>query len=161
MLVALMVWRGLLSPMSHGDIASARGPVPVCGLLDHDDRLVQTFGFSILAAFFGALLITAIAAPRGSLMGRFFTSTSLRFLGKYAYGLYVFHFPLLFMFGQLDLVGRLTHVVHWRGLALLCQILIGLTISIATALASYHLYEKHFLKLKDFFEYQRPSGAQA
>jgi len=167
LLLALLVWRGILTPSRGTEtiapaatLASAGIPRvlaetrPVYGLLDHDDRVVQTIGFSLLSVFFGALLITALAAPAGSMIRGFFTSGVMRFLGKYAYGLYVFHFPLLFMFHQWDLVSKLALRLHSRPLALICQILIGLSVSVVTALVSYHLYEKHFLKLKDSFEYK-------
>src|SRR5262249_3649285 len=46
---------------------------------------------ALVAAFFGALLVSSLVAPPASLLGRFASSRAARFLGKYSYGLYVFH----------------------------------------------------------------------
>ena len=42
-------------------------------------------------------------------------------------------------------------------LASAIQVVGGALISVGIALVSWHLYEKHFLKLKRFFEYRAPT----
>ncbi len=116
------------------------------GFLDWAHWLVQTVGFSLLGAFFGALLALVVYVPADTLWGRFWAAAPLRFFGKYSFGLYVFHHLLLpftlvlFPPAQLGVAG---HVILSAGLALLL------------ALISWHGYEKHFLGLKRLFPYRR------
>jgi peptidoglycan/LPS O-acetylase OafA/YrhL len=53
---------------------------------------IQRYGYSLLALFFGSLLITTIEVRAVS---KFFSTGILTFFGRYAYGLYVFHFIFL------------------------------------------------------------------
>jgi peptidoglycan/LPS O-acetylase OafA/YrhL len=48
-------------------------------------------------------------------------------------------------------------LLHWYPLALVVKIAVEVTLSIAMAALSWHLFESHFLRLKRFFEYRRPS----
>jgi peptidoglycan/LPS O-acetylase OafA/YrhL len=61
------------------------------------DIIVQTIGYSMLAVMFGALLVAALARPSESRIGRFFERPVLRFFGRYSYGLYVFHHPVVLL----------------------------------------------------------------
>lgn len=73
----------------------------------------------------------------------------MRGLGRYSYGIHVFHWPLL-MFTE--------GVARWRRVffesvdprfpARSCTGPVSAAIAVAVAFASYHLYEKHFLRLK-------------
>jgi peptidoglycan/LPS O-acetylase OafA/YrhL len=104
---------------------------------------VRQSGFALC---FSAILILALAGPQS--LRRFFTSKAMSFLGKYSYGLYVFHWFLgyhMMRFHSIDIVAGW---VGSRILAILVQSVVAIGISIAVALVSYHGYEKHFLKLK-------------
>ncbi len=115
---------------------------------------VQTIGYSLLAAFFGAGLVLSVTAPSASLLGRALNNTTLRFFGKYSYGLYVLH-GLLHPWIEKRLPFKTFSAnLHSFYLGLLAYAAIGTGISLAGALLSWHLYEKHFLKLKRFFEYR-------
>ncbi len=120
--------------------------------LSQDDPIVQTAGFSLLAIFFASILLLAVGAPSASLIGRFWTLQPLRFTGKLAYGLYVFHpffiIPLARFFEGPH--GRLVGFGHLTGIVLFATF--GIAASLVTALLSWHFYEKHFVRLKAFFE---------
>lgn len=107
--------------------------------------------FSIFTILFGVLIVASLAAPRGSLIARIVEAPLLRFLGKYSYGLYVFHF----FFAHYMMHNATEFVVaRWVGshsLAVLLQAFAGILASVAVAMASYHLYEKRFLALKRFW----------
>ena len=72
-----------------GSIARAHG------VFYHLDPWNRTVGYTLLAAFFGSLLVMAVTDGPDRALGRFFRGRVLRFLGKYSYGLYVYHFLLL------------------------------------------------------------------
>jgi peptidoglycan/LPS O-acetylase OafA/YrhL len=123
------------------------------GALLFGDRRVQTAGYTLLALFFGSLLVGAVVAGSRSLWGRLCNHTALRFFGKYSYGIYVFHG--FFALPLTDPTYR-TALSRYLGpvwLVVLAQVLVGTALSLICALASWHLYEKHFLKLKRFFDY--------
>ena len=72
-------------------------------------------------------------------------------MGKYSYGIYVVHVPILT--ASIALAGK-TRLLRWTHLyfvASLGFVALNLVASFAAAFASYHLYEKHFLKLKRNF----------
>ncbi len=115
-----------------------------------DGRITVT-GLTLLALFFGASLVLAIAASPAGLAGRLLRGRLLGLLGRYSYAAYVFHLLLLpvtlVLFPESDLA-TLT------GSALAGTVLAA-TLSIAlcfiVAAASWHLYERHFLALKRYF----------
>jgi peptidoglycan/LPS O-acetylase OafA/YrhL len=103
----------------------------------------------LVALSFGALLIVSLVTPRTSRTGRLLRSTAMRLLGKYSYGLYVFHGMIAYglqTHGALDVLsGRLgSHLV-----AMIVQAVAGAAASLLVAIVSYELFEKHFLLLKD------------
>ncbi|MBI3461915.1 MAG: acyltransferase [Planctomycetes bacterium] len=121
------------------------------------DGWVLVVRFSLQAWLFGGLLIRAISASPAGLAGHFWNSRSLRFFGEYSYGLYVFHHPLVPYFRRLFppeyLATRFGSVFLGRAL----YMLLATGASLALALLSWHLYEKHFLKLKSVLTPHRPS----
>jgi peptidoglycan/LPS O-acetylase OafA/YrhL len=108
---------------------------------------IRQTGFAIC---FCAILVFALTGPKP--VRGFFESRTMRFFGKYSYGLYVFHF----LFGYFLIRYRTEDwVASWVGshtLAIFVQAVFGTAFAIVVSLLSYHLFEKHFLKLKDRFQ---------
>jgi len=124
-----------------------------------DDTAVLGVGLTLVAAFGASVVMLAVGNARAA---RALSAPWLRFFGKYSYGMYIFHYPILF-FGpgvvpiqMLPLVG---------GSQILRQIAFTTCAMAATtvlALVSWHLLEKRFLELKDRFPYERAiSGRHA
>jgi len=111
--------------------------------------VVLALRVTFVALTFGALLVLSVAAARTSLLGRFFGSPVLRFFGKYSYGLYVFHGLVAFAMVDWKTEGALTRRVGSHLGAMLIQGAGGSALSLLIAVASYELFEKHFLRLKD------------
>lgn len=115
-----------------------------------------TLSYSLVAiGYFGLLGMSLSSQP----VRRIFSVKWLRTLGKYSYGLYVLHLILLSYFEQpmRDLL-RAMHVPKFAAI-----LLVGVTVfavSFSAAFLSYQLYERHFLRLKRFFDY-RPHGSAA
>lgn len=84
----------------------------------------------------------------------------LRSFGKYSYGLYVVHYTLNESLGS-----YCRNWMHGHGaskaVAILLPAAVVLAASLILALVSFHLYEKHFLKLKRFFVAGRGSAREA
>lgn len=123
-----------------------RGTLPVY------DLVVRTVGFTILAVFFASIVALALARS-GSPMAAALRTRPLGILGKYSYGIYIYHF--LFR----DYIVRwvpVTTLASWLGSSLLAMIVhLAGSILIATAMAwvSWNLVERHFLKAKKYFPY--------
>jgi peptidoglycan/LPS O-acetylase OafA/YrhL len=118
--------------------------------------LTQTAGYSILALVFTVfVLFAALVDIRGDTSVGAAKGTSwlragwLRTLGKYSYAIYVLHIPIQQIVAQ-PLLRRLTggHVSVLTSVAYMGGTLAA---SLLAAVASYHLFEKHFLGLKSRF----------
>jgi peptidoglycan/LPS O-acetylase OafA/YrhL len=122
-------------PLAFGELALSYSLVPI--------------------GYFGLLGMTFSSTPVRSL----FTVKPLRALGKYSYGLYVLHLILLSYFEK-PLRDWLRQMDIPNFVAILLVGVSCFIVSFCAAFLSYQLYERHFLRLKRFFDY-RPHGSAA
>jgi peptidoglycan/LPS O-acetylase OafA/YrhL len=112
----------------------------------------ETFGYTLLALCCATLVSgVAMVASGGSRTGvtSLLAWTPLRSCGRYSYAMYVFHGLLYQLVGQPWLVRTFgNRPPEPAGLA---YALVVVAISYVLGFCSYHLLEKHFLKLKQFF----------
>jgi peptidoglycan/LPS O-acetylase OafA/YrhL len=123
--------------------------------MDHMSLKFQAFGMLPLVILFGAAIILVAHAPRSSLQGILFNSGFMRFFGKYSYGIYVWHGLLMGFFNFFWF--PTSHYVAARGSYTQAVFLHGALsslVSVVIAVISYQLFEKHFLKLKRFFDHR-------
>jgi len=104
--------------------------------------------FRILLA---AVLLEALVAPASSVVSRFFRSGPMIALGKYSYGLYVYHHFLSYYFTRHGTEFALARAVGSHPVAVAIQAVGGIGVSMAVAWLSYELFEKRFLRLKRFW----------
>jgi len=95
-----------------------------------------------------AVLLWALVASPSSISSRFFCSHPMIALGKYSYGLYVYHHFLSFYFTRHGTEFTLASVVGSHTGAVAIQALGGMAVSMAIAWLSYEFFEKYFLQLK-------------
>lgn len=110
--------------------------------------------FTVLALGFASLIAWSLKSD--SACHWIFQRGWLRFLGKYSYGIYVLHVLVLAVM-NLPLRAALLGLTHSKLVAVVGAGLTSLTVSIAAAYLSYHLYERPFLRLKHHFDYARPT----
>lgn len=112
----------------------------------HDTALMQSVGHSLIYLAFGSLIV--LSQCRRLFSGAFKIGV-LRWFGKYSYGMYVWH-PVIFFTVMHTAWGR-----DFRGgdqpVHQLLAIATCFAAMIAVSMASWHLWEKHFLKLKKRF----------
>jgi peptidoglycan/LPS O-acetylase OafA/YrhL len=114
---------------------------------------------SLLAVFFG-LGIYLLARPEGlPRVQVVLTSRWLRVLGKYSYGLYVYHGIISYDFHMRRIEARLTETLGSHAFAVAAQAALGLALSMLVAVTSYELFESRFLRLKQRFQ-PRPASAE-
>jgi peptidoglycan/LPS O-acetylase OafA/YrhL len=146
-------------PMGTAAAASLTALFLVEGVLDAEATAVQTIGFTLTAALSAALLVVAVEGDRRSLPVRMLASRPLRFLGRYSYGLYVFHHLLVFgLAGHLLLLERTPRLAGSQLPGQLLFLVVATSASIGVALLSWYCYEQPFLRLKRFFPYDSGSG---
>jgi peptidoglycan/LPS O-acetylase OafA/YrhL len=112
----------------------------------------------VFRALFAALLLHALFAPPFSGAGRFFRSGTMRTLGKYSYGLYVYHHFPSYYFVTHGTEFALARLVGSHTLAVLGQAAAGIAASMAVAWLSYELFEKRFLRLKRLWPSRTPAA---
>ena len=100
----------------------------------------------------GGMLVWALTSPASALQVRFFDNRVMRWFGKYSYGLYVFHVMVSWHVIHEKYEDKLTEALGSHSLAVLAHASGSLAVSMAVAWLSFHLFEKHFLKLKVRFE---------
>jgi peptidoglycan/LPS O-acetylase OafA/YrhL len=114
--------------------------------LDPLDPVMQTLGYSLLAVFFGALLILSLTSP----LQRVLNLGILRWFGKYSYGIYVWHYVFFVLVFHTDLARAI------RGgsgtVEMLVSLGLALMVTLAATLLSWHFWESQFLKLKRYFK---------
>jgi peptidoglycan/LPS O-acetylase OafA/YrhL len=106
---------------------------------------------TMIAVVLGAVLLLALTANAETAVARIFRGSAMRFLGKYSYGLYVFHHFFSYYFAAHQTEFSLARHLGSHTLAVLVQFAGGMAVSIGIAVASYHLFEKRFLSLKRFW----------
>jgi peptidoglycan/LPS O-acetylase OafA/YrhL len=122
------------------------------GLLWETNFFIPTFGFTLVAISFAALI--AMALRRGSKTQQLFSNRTLRFFGKYSYGIYVFHYSLETMLNSPTRIYVSNHL-HSKALGVLAGACVVMAATIPVALLSYHFYESRFLSLKRYFSYNK------
>jgi peptidoglycan/LPS O-acetylase OafA/YrhL len=133
-------------------IPASFGLMLVCALQPPYFRSLHTLEFLISAVAWSALVLRCCTRSDG-LAARIMRNRILRSFGKYSYAIYVLHACVMFYVANFT-ANMLKRYTSSRPL-----ILIGAfaTVFAATYLAgflSWHLFEKHFLRLKKYFLYQ-------
>lgn len=124
------------------------------------NRWMQQYGYSIIAVLGGAMLVSAIHRPADSLWPRMLSAGWLRAFGKYSYGLYLIHLPVMravreYVFDPLEY--ETFGMVPWHAQMLYY----GAATAPAFALAwlSWRFFEAPILRLKARFPYPRASAS--
>jgi peptidoglycan/LPS O-acetylase OafA/YrhL len=120
------------------------------GLVWQTNFFIPTFGFTIVAISCAALV--AMALRPGSKTQCLFGNKTLRFFGKYSYGLYVYHYSLDVMLTHHIRLAVDTHF-HSKVLGVIAGALAVLAATVPIAVLSYHFFEAPFLRLKRYFSY--------
>ncbi|MEO5903535.1 MAG: acyltransferase [Gemmatimonadaceae bacterium] len=115
--------------------------------------LIQAIGYTLLSIIGASLIVFTIdPAASGRSAVRFLRTPVMRFLGKYSYAMYIFHFPLAWFLENAGLgVNRYPTIggSHIPGVIAFSVMTGGLTV--IAALVSWNLLEKRFLALKRHF----------
>jgi len=108
-------------------------------------------GYTTFAVLFGIVVYEASTGD-SKLIRILLNNRFLKFFGKISYGLYVFHWPVyILLFSSFTSIAKKNLSVSFRYIETASAIAVTL-IAIIISLASYHFWEKPFLKLKKRYE---------
>src|ERR1022692_218121 len=136
-------------------LPAAFGLMLVCALKPPYFRSLYTLEFLISAIAWSALLLHCYTHSDG-FAARIMRNRVLRSFGKYSYAIYVFHACVLYYVARFEI--RLLGGYIWP-----YSLLLGITLATVFAACylagflSWHLFEKHFLRLKKHFPYSMVS----
>jgi len=148
--------RALAAPVLGASVIAVGLLAMLRGGLYLNDPVVALAAYPMVALLYGALLVMALTGRSSSCLVRMLRRAWLGKWGKYSYGIYVVHFPLIGVI-------RWKTTFYLQGAALLggsrlpsVLLLAAVTMSLSYTFAwlSYHIYEKRFLALKRYFPSQ-------
>jgi peptidoglycan/LPS O-acetylase OafA/YrhL len=115
---------------------------------------MQTIGFPLLAVGAASIMVLAMSVRRRwTWYQKMFRSKVLSFFGKYSYGMYVLHLPVVVAFEGLRFsIGVFPRVGDSDVPGAIAFTLIALATTTLMAFLSWNLYEKQFLRLKSRFK---------
>jgi peptidoglycan/LPS O-acetylase OafA/YrhL len=111
------------------------------------DAPIPLFGYLLLAFVFGAILVMCTTSKSGWLTSTL-ESKLLRKFGKYSYSLYVIHYtlmPLVWPHVYFPKLETQRSIMPAVAVAIVLEIVVFFMLSTLT----WHLWEKHFIRLKD------------
>jgi peptidoglycan/LPS O-acetylase OafA/YrhL len=109
---------------------------------------VLCFGYPLFAVTFSAIVFLAAARALHPTVLRVLNWPVLRNIGKYSYGIYLFHIPILRASGWVaPFLGIRTSTFGGK----LSWIIVHSVLAYLVAYASWNLYERRFLRLKMYF----------
>jgi len=104
----------------------------------------QLFIYLLTAVAFSLILISVLFSNNRVFLF-LFSNKLIRYLGKISYGLYIFHIPVIYCIEKIFLVENPNINIRW-------SIVLAFALTILIASASYELFEKRFLKMKQRFK---------
>lgn len=109
---------------------------------------ITAWAYPLIALMFAGMLLWSLRAT--SVAGRILSHASLRFFGRYSYGMYIFHYTVLFA-TQGSWRPLLEARVHSKLVAILAPAVVGVIVTIALSMLSFHFFELPLLRLKRHF----------
>ena len=122
------------------------------GTLSEHTFEMSTVGYLVVDVAAAALLITAVTDAPETRLRRALESPVAQRLGRYSYGLYVYHWALFELSRPFVRSERIPTILGSRLPAQLACTALMFALSLAIAAASYHFFERPFLQLKDRFK---------
>jgi len=125
------------------------------GRLNLEDPVVARVGYTFIAVGFAAFIAMAVRAPAGARLRRLLSGAPLVFLGKYSYGLYVLHVPIILFLHDAGLqASQFPRLLgsSLPGVAVFSAA--GGLLSLVCAVLIYHAWEAPFLRLKRYLPYR-------
>jgi peptidoglycan/LPS O-acetylase OafA/YrhL len=112
---------------------------------------LQTIGHTLFAVLFAAILVRLVTDPFHAPFRRLLSCRPATSLGKYSYAIYLLHSPIRDGYLSIGWDPRMATMFGSQLPGQFAFYAVVLATTFAAALASWHLFEKHFLRLKQLF----------
>ncbi len=112
------------------------------------DAYQYIWAYTLLNYLFVVLIYCVVSEK---MFVQFLDWAPLQYLGKISYGLYIYHFPMVYFFPVNWFVSQIRMVGILEDFVPLLILIISFVATLAVASLSYYVLEKPFLKLKDRF----------
>lgn len=139
-ILAVLVIGLITSWVSNGSIAWSDLGYPYF----MKDSYKFIWGYSLMNLLFAYILI---CVRDGKFMPAIFENTLLNYLGKVSYGMYVYHFPIIWIIDSAPI---------FEGVPEYALILLAIAATIIISIMSFELMEKRFLNLKEKYFSRTP-----
>lgn len=158
---AVLKWLPRFRWMAIASAVGLAGLVLLYGRYHRDDLLTTVIGYSLLALISAWAVLAASQMKCQSRLSKVLVNPVFISLGKYSYGIYVLH--MFFAPAYIQLFGwtALHKLTGSYANAIVAHFILATACSWGIAWLSYNLMEKHFLRLKRFFDYRKPVVATA
>lgn len=113
---------------------------------------MQAIKYTLVAVAYTALLGATVGPGRWSCLEWIFCLPALRWCGKYSYAMYVFH-PFFYGWIMSWMRAQLPMAQTNPAAYMAIEFPVLVAVVCLVSWSSWHLFEKHFLKLKSHFEY--------
>jgi peptidoglycan/LPS O-acetylase OafA/YrhL len=141
------------APAVLGACALLLGPILVKEHGFYVGKWMSSIGYTVIDIASASALLSVLGGSTISIPARALSSRLLGWFGKYSYGAYVFHEllrPLLHRFIPAE---RIAIATRSDLIGVVGYVCLGIGMSMGAAVMSWHVFEKHFLKLKAHFNY--------
>jgi peptidoglycan/LPS O-acetylase OafA/YrhL len=112
----------------------------------HYQSIVEQVGYTLNAVLWAGLIGYSLGMPAAR-STHFLSLPFMRRIGRYSYGMYLFHLPVGILVNKL--VARYMFLNgNWNWLQQLFFIVLSFALTFVLGMVSYHVYENRFLRMK-------------
>jgi peptidoglycan/LPS O-acetylase OafA/YrhL len=122
-------------------------------------RNMASYGYTLAAIVFGYSLVRVFNSTGAEIVGRAFRNRFMVATGRYSYALYLAHVPIGHVVYEAAVRPALVERLGYN-LTFAVFFVVAGAVSWVASWLSWHVFEKHVLRLKRYFSYQEAAPAQ-
>ena len=156
------IWRRLTRPVTIAALTMLLFAVFMARSAQPKGIWMGTVGISAIAWLGAMAIVHGTDGSRPSSRRSILENSLLTFFGRYSYGIYVWHYPVMIVLASQQVT--VAHLAEWTGSTNLANLLFvgtNLSVTLLFTLMSWQLVERPLLQLKSRFSYGRVASPEA